>query len=76
LAGETAETWGALHTALAENGFALGFRSGRLMLTDSTTKTYICSCRFLGAPLQVLSDRLGKPKARVETQCGQGRLVG
>ena len=73
---ESATNWQELHQMLEHDGFGLGFRAGRLMLTDISNGDYICSCRFLGSPLKTLSDKFGKPRARQQTQCGNGKLVG
>lgn len=73
---KSATSWADLRSQLADASFALAFRAGRLMLTDINGQTYICSCKFLGWPLKDLSTRLGKPRARQQSQCGSGKIVG
>lgn len=71
-----ASCWQTLQSKLNERGFGLGFRDGRLMLTDINNETFICSCRFLGWPLPDLVSRFGKIRARTETHSNRARIVG
>jgi len=57
-------SWEALSAALARRGYALGFRDGRLCLTNRQDGTCICTMRFLGAGLTELVGRLGRPVVR------------
>ncbi len=71
---DDAETWAALKIALEEKGLGVAIQRGRLMLTDKSTGTSICTGRFLGKPLNVLVSRLGKPHVRLGQEnnaCGE-----
>lgn len=59
---QQATSWANLRRKLARKGFGLGFHKGRLVLTDSDSGERICSCKFLGHPLQSLSRRLGRAR--------------
>ena len=54
-------SWTELLDELSLKGFGLGFRNGRLMLTDLSTGEKICTGRFLGVPLADLAARFGRP---------------
>ena len=58
---DAADSWTALMAGLAEKGFGLAIRDGRLVLTDQTSGQRICGVRFLGNSLAELSARLGRP---------------
>jgi hypothetical protein len=72
---ETASCWASLQDGLKSRGFALGFREGRLMLTDINAEQFICSCRFLGWPLADLAARFGKLRARADTGTERGQII-
>lgn len=59
---QQATSWANLRRRLSRKGFGLGFHQGRLVLTDRDSGERICSCKFLGHPLQSLTSRLGRAK--------------
>jgi hypothetical protein len=73
---ETSTCWTTLQSSLKDRGFGLGFREGRLMLTDINAEQFICSCRFLGWPLVDLAARFGKLRARSNPGTALGQIVG
>ena len=61
---EKAESWSELIFSLAKKNFGLAIQSGRLVLTNHSNGTRICTGRHLGTPLSDLVSRLGKPHVR------------
>lgn len=61
---QSATSWPNLRRQLRAKGFDLSFFKGRLILTDAQTGERICSCKFLGHPLAVLTARLGRVRAK------------
>lgn len=59
-----AKTWAGLRELLSSRGYDLGFDNGRLVLIDTLRDVKICSCRYLGYPLETLAKRLGRLRAR------------
>ena len=59
-----AESWTELRASLRSRGFDLRFEGPRLILIEIAQGEKICSCRFLGHPLSVLSQRLGRIRVR------------
>lgn len=57
-------SWPALIDTLRAKGYGLGFRNGRLCLTEHVTGARLCSLRFLGMRLSDLVARLGRPFVR------------
>ena len=65
-------SWAGLRRRLAGKGFELGFNMGRLVLNDRQSGDRVCSCKFLGYPLQSLTERLGRVKV-LALRDGEGR---
>ncbi|WP_425040435.1 hypothetical protein [Primorskyibacter sp. S187A] len=59
-----ATTWLELRNGLVAQGLDLKFEAGRLILVETSFGTKICSCRYLGYSLAVLSRRLGRLRLR------------
>lgn len=62
---EQASTWQDLLNRLMDKGFDLSFQGARLVLSDKLSARQICTTRFLGAPLFLLVERLGRPCVRM-----------
>ncbi|SDX91035.1 hypothetical protein [Citreimonas salinaria] len=56
---DAAESWNDLACRLAERGYGLGFREGRLVVLNESGLP-ICTGRCLGMPLRLLARRLGR----------------
>lgn len=59
-----AESWEDLRSALRKRDYDVVFDGPRLILIETLGGTKICSCRFLGHPLDALTRRLGKLRVR------------
>ena len=64
---DTADSWDALVTALAERGFGLRFEDTRLVLVNDATGTSLCTCASMGRSFASLAERLGKPRVQANT---------
>ncbi|MFC3613264.1 hypothetical protein ACFORG_05780 [Lutimaribacter marinistellae] len=64
----SAESWQELTSRLDRKGYKLVIKRDRLVIVESTSGRSLCTGRYLGAPLESLAERLGRP--RVKT-CGQ-----
>ncbi|MFD1342682.1 hypothetical protein [Litorisediminicola beolgyonensis] len=70
-----ATDWTALTRELAEKGYQLSFRSGRLVILEEMSGRAVCTGRDLGCPLSDLSARLGRPAIRVHASGMTGDLA-
>ncbi|MCR8549021.1 hypothetical protein M4578_14375 [Salipiger sp. P9] len=62
---ETAPDWKTLAKTLARKGYDITFRMGHMVILNAETGAALCTGRMLGAPLQSLSGRLGRPALRL-----------
>ena len=70
---EQARSWEELRRTLSAKGYVLGFRSGHLVVIDDRGHA-VCTGSMLGAPLSVLSARLGRPRIRSDAGGASGQL--
>lgn len=67
--------WPSLTEALRRRGYTLGFRDGRLWLTDADSGDKVCTMRHMGSSMRDLASRLGRPAVRpVPGRPSQGEL--
>ena len=71
---EAATDWSGLAGALARKGYALTFRSGRMVIVQSETGRPLSTGRGLGMPLSVLAARLGRPALRLSRDGSSAEL--
>lgn len=72
---EQARSWDELTRRLGAKGYGIAFRAGHLVLLRLDTGAAVCTGRFLGVPLRVLSDRLGRPHVKVHRGGLSGSLA-
>lgn len=71
---DRATDWANLEKELVKRGYDLDFEDGRLVISDSYTGVAVCCGSDVGHPLRALSDRLGRPKLRVDSTGHRARL--
>ena len=72
---DAAQSWPELSAALRAKGFGMIFREGRLIFSRLEDGQELCTARFLGAPLDELAGRLGRPNVRAGRDGRTGQLV-
>lgn len=71
---ENATDWHDLSRTLADKGYGLGFRQGRMVLLNGETKEPVCTGQAMGMPLSILASRLGRPCIRAHANGETGEL--
>jgi hypothetical protein len=71
---EQADSWSDLDRTLAQKGYGLTFRQGRLIVLNDHGEA-LCTGRDLGVPLATLADRIGRPCVRADRTGQTGDLI-